>query len=66
MYDFSMSLHRVSSLVALIGAGRALRIVRLVKLLSLLRLLRLSRLVRYVSQWEEVSLSSCTSKPSIC
>ena len=39
-------------------AGRALRILRLAKLLSLIRLLRLSRLVRYVSQWEEVYVST--------
>ena len=42
----------------LLHAGRALRILRLAKLLSLIRLLRLSRLVRYVSQWEEVYVSS--------
>ena len=44
----------------LLHAGRALRILRLAKLLSLIRLLRLSRLVRYVSQWEEVYVSSFT------
>lgn len=42
----------------ILHAGRALRILRLAKLLSLVRLLRLSRLVRYVSQWEEVYVSS--------
>ena len=42
----------------ILHAGRALRILRLAKLLSLIRLLRLSRLVRYVSQWEEVYVSS--------
>uniref|UniRef100_A0A182MMK9 Ion transport domain-containing protein n=1 Tax=Anopheles culicifacies TaxID=139723 RepID=A0A182MMK9_9DIPT len=42
----------------LLHAGRALRILRLAKLLSLVRLLRLSRLVRYVSQWEEVYVST--------
>lgn len=42
----------------ILHAGRALKILRFAKLLSLLRLLRLSRLVRYVSQWEEVYVSS--------
>lgn len=42
----------------ILHAGRALRILRLAKLLSLVRLLRLSRLVRYVSQWEEVYVST--------
>lgn len=42
----------------ILHAGRALRILRFAKLLSLLRLLRLSRLVRYVSQWEEVYVST--------
>lgn len=44
----------------ILHAGRALRILRLAKLLSLVRLLRLSRLVRYVSQWEEVYVSTHT------
>lgn len=47
----------------ILHAGRALRILRLAKLLSLVRLLRLSRLVRYVSQWEEVYVS--TTKKNI-
>lgn len=42
----------------ILHAGRALKILRFAKLLSLLRLLRLSRLVRYVSQWEEVYVST--------
>jgi hyperpolarization activated cyclic nucleotide-gated potassium channel 2 len=52
--DFSDNVHSFQ----FIHAGRALKILRMVKLLSLVRLLRLSRLVRYVSQWEEVYVSS--------
>ena len=54
MQDFSESFQ-------ILQAGRALRILRLAKLLSLVRLLRLSRLVRYVSQWEEVYVSTTSS-----
>ncbi|XP_071548491.1 potassium/sodium hyperpolarization-activated cyclic nucleotide-gated channel 3 isoform X15 [Panulirus ornatus] len=49
----------------ILQAGRALRILRLAKLLSLVRLLRLSRLVRYVSQWEEVYVSSFLNMASV-
>lgn len=49
----------------ILHAGRALRILRLAKLLSLVRLLRLSRLVRYVSQWEEVYVSTIDATASI-
>ncbi|XP_047480609.1 potassium/sodium hyperpolarization-activated cyclic nucleotide-gated channel 2-like [Penaeus chinensis] len=49
----------------ILHAGRALRILRLAKLLSLVRLLRLSRLVRYVSQWEEVYVSSFLNMASV-
>lgn len=53
-----MKLQDFSDSFQILHAGRALRILRLAKLLSLVRLLRLSRLVRYVSQWEEVYVST--------
>lgn len=56
-----MKLQDFSDSFQILHAGRALRILRLAKLLSLVRLLRLSRLVRYVSQWEEVYVSTCGS-----
>lgn len=60
-----MKLQDFSDSFQILHAGRALRILRLAKLLSLVRLLRLSRLVRYVSQWEEVYVSTCGSIFSI-
>ena len=57
-YTLTCSFQDLTGSFQILQAGRALRILRLAKLLSLVRLLRLSRLVRYVSQWEEVYVSS--------
>lgn len=58
MFVFFSHTQDFSDSFQILHAGRALRILRLAKLLSLVRLLRLSRLVRYVSQWEEVYVST--------
>ena len=60
-----MKLQDFSDSFQILHAGRALRILRLAKLLSLVRLLRLSRLVRYVSQWEEVYVSTLNANALI-
>ncbi|KAA0201330.1 hypothetical protein HAZT_HAZT010649 [Hyalella azteca] len=64
--EFEYHYRDVNEGFQILHAGRALRILRLAKLLSLVRLLRLSRLVRYVSQWEEVYVSSVSVPAALC